>query len=68
MFEQLTSPDLPNQLYAELVQRREQERLARRVTRERAVERAAARSRGRRTAQPRPVVRPETETACPAVR
>ncbi len=67
MFESMMSPDLPNHLYAELIRRREQDRLARRVTRQRAMDRAAARSREQRPAQPRPVARPEAETACPAV-
>ncbi|WP_152360729.1 hypothetical protein [Microlunatus speluncae] len=50
MFDQLTSTDLPNQLYAELVQAREQERLARRIARQRRAARAAARIRSRRPA------------------
>ncbi len=66
MFEQLTSTDLPNQIYAELVQVREQERLARRVARERKAARVAARIRDRRTTPPRPVATTKAEPACPA--
>ncbi len=54
MFNQLT-PDLPNQLYAELVRAGDQERLARRIIRQRRAARRTLRRRDRRTTQPRPV-------------
>lgn len=56
MYEQLTSPDLVNRTYTELLQTRERERFARRIARDRKVPRVAARRPSRQTA--RPVVRP----------
>ena len=53
MYGQL-SPDLPHQLYAELVQSREQERLARHLSRERKAARTLARRSRRRTTRPQP--------------
>lgn len=50
MFEQLTSPDQPNQAYAELVRIRGQERLARGLLRERKSQRRL----DRRAAEPQP--------------
>lgn len=63
MFGQMMSPDLSNQMYAELVRIGEQER---RVARERKAARVAARL-ARRTALPRPVVRPGADITCTAV-
>lgn len=57
MYGQMTSPDLPNQMYQQLIRIGDQERLGRRILRERKAARKSVRRQRRRTAQPRPVIR-----------
>ena len=54
MFGQTFTPDLPNQMYAELVQTRTQERLPRRVARDRKTARVAAQRLDTGTTRHRP--------------